>query len=91
MPNARIDDVVGYHVSLTRIRSWVRASVWSFYFFHFCNFNSNESFSILSSLRLYIFGQAGETILLDFSEESQIAYSVGKRLAPLSLSLFIER
>ena len=48
-------------------------------------------FSILSSLRLYIFGQAGETILLNFSEESQVAYSVGKRVAPLSLSLFIER
>jgi hypothetical protein len=38
-------------------------------------------FSILSSLRLYIFGQAGETILLNFSEELQVVYSVGKRVA----------
>ena len=32
------DGVVGYHVSLTPIRSWDRAPVWSFLFFFFLSF-----------------------------------------------------
>ena len=34
----RPDGVVGYHVSLTPIRSWDRAPVWSFVFFFFSPF-----------------------------------------------------
>ena len=35
LSNHRPDGVVGYHVSLTPIRSWDRAPVWSIFFFWF--------------------------------------------------------